>query len=61
MKTRMYHDEPSGDGLRAAMTQLSKLCPVVLSTEETSIFLIVPAGQRGTAFTASVTTAGMLL
>lgn len=50
-----YHDEPSGDGLRAAVTQLPKLSPVVLPTEQTSIFLIVPAGQRRTAFTASVT------
>ena len=46
-----YHDEACGDGVVAAVTQLSKLGPVVLLAEETAILLIVPVGQGRTALT----------
>lgn len=46
-----YHDEAGGDGVVAAMAQLPKFGPVVLLTEEPSIFFIIPVGQRGAALT----------
>lgn len=49
---RHYHDETGGDGVVAAVAQLSKFDPVVLLAEETSIFFIIPVGQRRAALTA---------
>lgn len=43
---RHYHDETGGDGVIAAVAQLSKFDPVVLLAEEASILFIVPVGQR---------------
>ena len=53
-----YHNESGGDGVIAAVAQLSKLGPVVLLAEEPPVLLIVPVGQGGTALTASSSRGG---
>ena len=53
-----YHNESGGDGVIAAVAQLSKLGPVVLLAEQLPVLLIVPVGQGGTALTASSSRGG---
>lgn len=47
--TSAYHDEARGDGIVAAVAQLSEPGPVVVLAEEPPVFFIIPAREGGAA------------